>query len=176
MNEATPTRAAANRRNALRSTGPRTPAGKARSSKNATRHGLLSREELLPDESAADFAAFRDRMLEALAPEGDLEELLADRVVSGAWRLRRFVRVEVAAFERSRYQWNTKEDHGLGYAFSSLAVNGDVFSKLSRYEAGLERSLFRALHELQRLQASRAGELVPPPVAVDIEVSGEAGA
>lgn len=169
--KSTPARAEANRRNARRSTGPRTTAGKARSAVNATRHGLLSRETLLPDESAADFAAFRARMLAALAPEGELEELLADRVVSGAWRLRRFVAVEGAVFEGSRKTWKG-EERGLGHAFVSSAVNGDVFSKLTRYEAALERGLFRALHELQRLQAARAGERVPLPVAVDVELSG----
>jgi len=50
----------ANRRNSLRSTGPKTPGGKARAAKNATRHGLLSREVLLPDESREDFCGFRE--------------------------------------------------------------------------------------------------------------------
>ena len=44
----------------------------------------------------------------------------------------------------------------------------DTLSKVSRYEAALERGLFRALHELQRLQAMRAGAAVLPPVAVDV--------
>jgi len=42
---------------------------------------------------------------------------------------------------------------------------------LSRYEVTLERSLYKALHELQRLQAARHGKAVPPPRAVDVEVS-----
>ncbi|MDB5297499.1 MAG: hypothetical protein JWO31_3482, partial [Phycisphaerales bacterium] len=41
-------------------------------------------------------------------------------------------------------------------------------AKVQRYEAGLERSLYRALHELQRLQAARHGQVVPPPAAVDV--------
>ena len=43
---------------------------------------------------------------------------------------------------------------------------------LSRYEASLERSYYRALHELQRLQHARLGGHVPPPLAVDVTVSG----
>ena len=42
---------------------------------------------------------------------------------------------------------------------------------LSRYESTLERGLFKALHELQRLQAERQGDAVPLPEAVDVEVS-----
>ena len=50
----------------------------------------------------------------------------------------------------------------------------NAFSKLSRYETAIERSLYKALHELQRLQAARiAGGSVPPPAAIDANVSGD---
>ena len=48
---------------------------------------------------------------------------------------------------------------------------GDDLDKLTRYESHLERSLYKALHELQRLQAARLGERVLPPVAVDLDIS-----
>ena len=47
----------------------------------------------------------------------------------------------------------------------------NALTKLSRYETAMERSLYKALHELQRLQAARQGKEVPVPVAVDIDVS-----
>ena len=52
----------------------------------------------------------------------------------------------------------------------------EILDKVSRYEVHLERSLFRTLHELQRLQAARSGMVLPPPAAVDLDVSvhGEA--
>ena len=51
-------------------------------------------------------------------------------------------------------------------------VNGpDAFSKLNRYEVSFERSLFRAIHELQRLQAIRGGTLPPPPGEIDVNVN-----
>src|SRR4051812_48546954 len=84
-------RLAANRRNAARSTGPRTPEGKAVVALNALKHGLLSREALVRGESEAELVAFAKRMRAQLAPVGELELLLADRVVSSAWRLRRAV-------------------------------------------------------------------------------------
>src|SRR3954447_8763064 len=87
-------RLAVNRRNAARSTGPRTPEGKAVVALNALKHGLLSREALVKGESEAELVAFGKRMRAQLAPGGELELLLADRVVSTAWRLRRAVALE----------------------------------------------------------------------------------
>ena len=42
------------------------------------------------------------------------------------------------------------------------------FSSLSRYEAGIERGLYKALHELQRLQAARRDQGAQLPVAIDV--------
>jgi hypothetical protein len=47
-----------------------------------------------------------------------------------------------------------------------------AFATLSRCEASVERTYYRALHELQRLQHARLGGHVPPPLAVDVTVSG----
>ena len=57
----------------------------------------------------------------------------------------------------------------MGEAFSR---NTDSFSKLARYEGSMTRNLFRTLHELERRQAARQGKYVPPPLTVDIDVSG----
>ena len=51
------------------------------------------------------------------------------------------------------------------------ATGADMLSKLSRYETTLERGMYRALHELQRLQAGRSGQAVLPPAVVDVDVS-----
>jgi hypothetical protein len=63
----------------------------------------------------------------------------------------------------------------LGRTFARDANGANAFSKLSRYETTIERGLYKALHELQRLQAARHGGSVPPPVAVDVDVSGVSG-
>jgi len=61
----------------------------------------------------------------------------------------------------------------LGRTFIRDANEANAFSKLSRYEATIERSLYKALHELQRLQAARRTDVnAPPPVAIDVDVSG----
>ena len=50
------------------------------------------------------------------------------------------------------------------------AAGADVLTKLSRYERTLERTMYRAHHELQRLQAARSGQNVPLPAVVDVDV------
>ncbi len=79
----------ANRQNAMKSTGPRTPEGKAVVALNSMKHGLLCREVLIQGENEADLVGFEKRLRAQLAPVGELELLLADRIVSTAWRLRR---------------------------------------------------------------------------------------
>src|SRR5262245_38120772 len=150
----------ANRRNARKSTGPRTAAGKAVVALNGMKHGLLSRERLVKGEREADLMAFGKRLRIQLAPVGELELLLVDRVISTAWRLRRLIGVETMLYDRE-----AKPDH----AFNNYGR--EKMSVLSRYEVTLERSLYKALHELQRLQATRDGQAVPLPQAVDVDVS-----
>jgi hypothetical protein len=61
----------------------------------------------------------------------------------------------------------------LGRTFIRDADQVNTFSKLSRYETAIWQSLYKALHELQRLQAAchTKGD-VPPPIALDMDVSG----
>ena len=60
----------------------------------------------------------------------------------------------------------------MSFGFRSDAENIGAISKLSRYEAAIERSLYRALHELQRVQAARQDGQSPPSIAVDVTVDG----
>jgi hypothetical protein len=84
----------ANRRNARKSTGPKTPESKARVRLNTLKHGLLSREILLPGEDEEALRALDERLRTELRPVGELEDLLVDRIVEVVWRLRRLGRVE----------------------------------------------------------------------------------
>jgi hypothetical protein len=86
----------ANGRNAARSTGPKTAAGKARSARNALRHGLRSDLPVLPGERPGEWEAHRDGIVRSLAPAGGLETALAERVALGLWRLRRVTAYETA--------------------------------------------------------------------------------
>ncbi len=94
-------RLAANRKNARKSTGPKTPEGKKRSSLNALKHGLLAREVVIKDgdgaERAEDFHAFLTDLVADLKPVGPVEETLVERIATCYWRLRRAQRFEIGA-------------------------------------------------------------------------------
>jgi hypothetical protein len=176
-------KAQANRQNALKSTGPKTPEGKAGVRYNAQKHGLLAKEILLPEENEEALRELDERLRAELRPEGEMEDLLVEQIVATQWRLRRLRRVETGVFDWELYgahsdthPWThpgTTETTMLGLSFIRDANDTNAFSKLSRYETAIERSLYKALHELQRLQAARRAEgNVPPPVAVDVGVSG----
>jgi hypothetical protein len=106
--------AEANRRNALVSTGPKTPEGKAQSSRNALRHGLACAVPVVPGlERVEDWEDYRKGILESLAPVGTLEEALAQRVALCSWRLQRVARYETAVtavgLERIEEHFRPKE-------------------------------------------------------------------
>ncbi len=92
---------AANKKNARKSTGPRTPTGKARVSSNALKHGLTGKDVVLPNENAHEFESFRKDLLASLAPKGGLESILAKKIVADAWRLWRVPKLEAAIYKRS---------------------------------------------------------------------------
>jgi hypothetical protein len=94
----------ANRRNALKSTGPKTPQGKDAVRLNALKHGLLSRESLLPEENEEALRELEELMRNELQPVGVLENLQVERIVSCYWRLRRLGRVEAGIFDSERFE------------------------------------------------------------------------
>jgi hypothetical protein len=93
----------ANRRNALNSTGPKTPEGKAAVRLNARTHGLRSQEVLLPGEDEEGLKELEENLRAELQPVGELENLLVDDIVAAYWRLRRLRRVEVGIFAWEHY-------------------------------------------------------------------------
>jgi len=95
---ATEAQVTANRANAEKSTGPRTPAGKERASQNALKHGLFAREAVIRGEDQDEFEMQRERLLAQLNPVGPLEEILAARIVDLSWRLKRAVQDQSEAF------------------------------------------------------------------------------
>jgi hypothetical protein len=200
---ATERQIAANRANALCSTGPKTAEGKAAVRFNAAKHCLLAEAALMPDENPDEVKSVRDALRDELQPQGELETLLVDRVASCFWRLRRAIKVEAGLFVREHYSeiarqansyaselqrterqdlWDRQdgkyvtdeeayveaikrrdeankivngENCALGGAFANDAAGANAFSKLSAYEARIERSLFKSLTELYQLQARR---------------------
>src|SRR5512141_2195648 len=89
----------ANRRNALKSTGPTTPEGKERSRCNALRHGLTAETVIAALENAEDYQAFEAAVISDYDAESAVERELVLRLASVLWRLRRATGIETALFE-----------------------------------------------------------------------------
>ena len=89
----------ANRRNALRSTGPRSEEGKQRSSRNALRHGLTAETVLEPLEDPEDYKLFEEAIAAEYEAESAVERELVLRLASLLWRLRRASSIEATLFE-----------------------------------------------------------------------------
>lgn len=94
-------RLTANRQNAQKSTGPRTPEGKAKASQNALKHGLAAQgASLLPTEDPEQYHACTAAIVQSLHPATPLESELAHRIADLSWRLRRIPDAEAAILAR----------------------------------------------------------------------------
>src|ERR1035441_9193220 len=102
-------RAAANRRNAQKSTEPRTTAGKLTVAGNGIAHGIYAFCPVVAGfESPQKWDGFRTEMMASFAPVGMLETTLAERLTLGAWRLRRVARYES---EQIRSEQEAAKEH-----------------------------------------------------------------
>ena len=88
------TKAESNLKNASKSTGPKTKAGKAASAQNSFRHGVLSAHLILPNESRDEYDALLDELQQEFSAQGLLEISLIERIAIALWRQRRLVRAE----------------------------------------------------------------------------------
>lgn len=148
---------AANRRNAERSTGPRSEAGKARVAQNGLKHGLCSRRVVLAGEDEAEFQALLDDLTARFRPEGETELALLREYAAASWRLDRIPALEAGLLEGAWPEGEAPEGlppdaWGLGEAF--LARSREIL-RLSLHESRLSRQRERARKELVALQAAR---------------------
>ena len=141
----------ASRANAARSTGPITPEGKALSSANAIRHGLLARCVVLENESGACFDDLVAQHTERFAPADGVEFGIIEEMAAAHWRMRRAWVIESRLMERAiRHQPPGDEAARIAAAFSELAATPEL-NLLHRYEARLHRIYQRALFNLAAL-------------------------
>ncbi len=157
---------AANRRNAQKSTGPRTPEGKAKTKLNALKHGLTAETIVLPFESAADYDELRQSVLDDLKPKGITQQILVERFVQRHWVAQRLARTEKAWIqvlydahltEGMKGAKNPKKtpDPYTGLAISMLEIRPDdpqdlLHKNFFRYRAQIEQDFQRALRALER--------------------------
>jgi hypothetical protein len=128
-----------------RSTGPRTPEGKATSSRNSLKHGLSTGTLLIPGEDPAAFASLREALHQEHQPANTTEQLLVDDLAQSHWLRQRAIRLQNECFTA---------DGGVDEKRLSLFL---------RYGTTHERAFHKALAALLRLQKERR-KSAPPAV------------
>jgi len=94
----------ANRANAQQRTGPKTDAGKAKSSMNAVKTGLTGRTVLLPSDDAVVYQQHLDRNFAEFAPATDKENALVQTIADTEWRLLRIAPLEASIYTIGRLE------------------------------------------------------------------------
>jgi hypothetical protein len=162
----------ASRANGRRSQGPVTPEGKARSSQNAYRHGLLAHTMVLRSEDKESFGQYLDQHLQRWQPFDDVELNLVEEMVGAAWRGRRAAGMqtmvydaEIAAIEPSGCGGSDLVD-----AFNRLAVS-PALGLFHRYETHYHRIYHRCIATLMKLQKARLA--APAAEPADLAVPNE---
>ncbi len=164
---ATETQIEANRANAQKSTGPRTPEGKAVVAQNALKHGLRARAAVLQGEDWEEYTCFRATLLAELYPDGMQELEVATRIVDLTWRLRRAGRYQDAVFEALYDQYAAEHqetgtrpdmdapvpsDPVLGRMLLADFTGERILERAQQYERRIESSLARARADLRQLR------------------------
>jgi hypothetical protein len=129
----------ANRLNGLKG-GVKSAAGKSAVSQNAVSHGFFSKELIIKGEDPAYLAEVRRRFMSELEPEGEMETILVEIIISSAWRLKRIFKSEQTVPRGIR------------------DYRDPSYQNVMRYVTSLERQIYRAKNELERLQNARLAE------------------
>ena len=136
----------ANRRNALRSTGPSTEAGKRQSRRNAVRHGLMAETVVGSLEDAEEYSAFEAAIIADYDAQSAVERELVLRLASVLWRLRRATAMETGLFEI----YAERSSHNLG-AYQLLSCSQEVTGKAELSRCSVNEA------ERNRMYQSAAG-------------------
>src|SRR5438045_9270655 len=141
----------ANRRNALKSTGPSTPEGKAAVRLNALRHGLRAHTVVLPGENPEQFNQLCEDLEAEWQPQTRTEQLYVEQMAVSQWKLRR---MEIGEISLLVQKFGAKNQIPL-------------LDRLWQAEARLERSFTRAHRGLERLEKSRREQPREQPIKAE---------
>ncbi len=157
-------RTLANRRNALKSTGPRTAAGKHRVAMNAFKHGLSGQNLCLQTDDSVPYFRLALDFVEDLRPVGVREEQLAQKIIDGNWRLNRAAAIENNLLNNDTvieaYFLTSDDERSVAVAGQANAWRADcagprALESLGRHEGRIARTLSKMTAEFDALQARR---------------------
>jgi len=135
----------ANRLNAQKSTGPKTPEGKTNVCMNSLRHGLRARAIVLPNENQGRFHQLCDELEAEWQPQSTTEMALLEKMAIAQWKLVRAERRQAVIC--GVYQDEKQEA---------------MLEPLAKFQERFERAFFRSLRELEKLQKIRRQTAAPP--------------
>lgn len=169
-----PKQIAANRRNASKATGPRSPEGKAASRGNAVKHGALSKVVVAKGEIAGAFEALYDGLQLQFKPETALEEQLVKKLAMAFWRDRRLAVAEKVLIEVQTIEYQRRDKGAFdvgGSPYFILRKNGvpelNDLTLLGRYQVMVTNEIQRTLAMLRNEQALREQTIDVTPVEQD---------
>jgi hypothetical protein len=154
----------ANKKNAARSTGPKTEAGKEKSRQNSLKHGMTGAGVVLLEKDAAEVARRTEKYAGELAAIGDVGQALARRVALNSVRMERLADQQAAALGRWVRQCEAEfvlpEDVDAEEADRLRVENARIAmfdpskeaSLARQYEASAERSFYRAVKHLRQME------------------------
>ncbi len=165
--------------------GVKTDGGKEVSKYNALKHGVL--KETVTEYEQSFSKDVMDRLNSQFQPVGVLEKILVDRIAVYYVRLFRGAKAENEYMQSILNPRQVSiQDLMPAISFTETTVinegytptvNHEVVDRLSttflRYEIALENRMYKAIHELQRMQAVRNGDNVPPSLALDVDMTGD---
>ena len=161
--------------------GVKTPEGKAISRLNARKHGVFA--SALTPLDHLELAAIYDEFAETAQPVGAIEEALVEKMALCWLRLQRCARAEAELHAdvwlptvRELRDAEDGRDEPWRRADRSGFFKPHTFERLvslvHRYDTSLTNQMMRLMHELERVQRRRTGDLVGPPVSADVSVTG----
>jgi hypothetical protein len=154
----------ANRKNAQKSTGPKTEEGKIRSSMNGFKSHITGLTTIMADEDSAAREEFVAAYTAEWAPQGAIERQLARTLALDNWRLNRIKTVEENIFaydlvmpKKIFTHERIEAENALGHAWTYIHRSRE-FDRISLYESRLNRIIAKNTELLQKRQAARKAE------------------
>ena len=139
---------------------------------STTRQYIFSSEILIEGESASELDEVRCKLLKELKPSGEIESILADRIVSGVWRLKRCLKIEsqviefesscIQEYEQGFFRTRKRTNKELSQLKALKITEGkNRLEELSKYETILERQIYKALSVLDKLRQHGSEKRAP---------------
>ncbi len=148
------------------------PAETKKSQENTVKQNIFSGEILIEGESAAELDAIRNRLTKELKPSNEIESIIADRIISSIWRLRRCLKIEsqileyesscIQEYEQGFFRTRKRTDKEMKQLKAlKISEAKNKVEELSKYETILEGQIYRALSELENIRKGGSKQVMP---------------